>query len=77
MKESPYITWAKAHHDLRYSLAGSGVRPCPTELLAPPPEPFPLSGPGGPVSITKRIRGTVRLVSATLVLRMTRRAAPG
>jgi aspartate/methionine/tyrosine aminotransferase len=44
MKESPYITWAKTHHDLRYSLAGSGVRPCPRELLEPPPEPFPLSG---------------------------------
>lgn len=45
MKESPYIAWAKAHHDLAYSLAGSGVRPCPRELLEPPAEPFPLSGP--------------------------------
>ena len=45
MKHSPYIAWAKAHHEVRFNLASSGVRPCPVDLLDPPAEPLPLSGP--------------------------------
>lgn len=70
MKESPYITWAKTHHDLRYNLAGSGVRPCPRELLAPPPEPFPLSGPNeeGWLPLLERVARRYRLGSENVVL---------
>ena len=70
MKESPYITWAKTHHDLRYSLAGSGVRPCPRELLEPPPEPFPLSGPNeeGWLPLLERLAARYRLETDNVVL---------
>ncbi|MGB6641947.1 MAG: pyridoxal phosphate-dependent aminotransferase [Thermoanaerobaculia bacterium] len=70
MKESPYITWAKTHHDLRYSLAGSGVRPCPRELLEPPLEPFPLSGPNeeGWLPLLERIAARYRLGPENVVL---------
>ena len=70
MKESPYITWAKTHHDLRYSLAGSGVRPCPPELLEPPSELFPLSGSNeeGWVPLLERIARRYRLGTENVVL---------
>lgn len=33
MKESEYITWVKAHHDVRYNLARSGAPPYPLSRL--------------------------------------------
>jgi aspartate/methionine/tyrosine aminotransferase len=70
MKESPYITWAKAQDELHYSLAGSGVRPCPRELLEPPPEPFPLSGPNeeGWLPLLERIAARYRQRPENVVL---------
>jgi aspartate/methionine/tyrosine aminotransferase len=45
VRESAYLSWLKAQPAIRYDLAGSGVRPCPIELLAPEPEDWTLSGP--------------------------------
>jgi aspartate/methionine/tyrosine aminotransferase len=44
MKESPYITWAKHHHQAKYNLASSGVTPLPIERLGVQPEDLDLSG---------------------------------
>jgi len=45
VRESSYLTWLKSLPPVRYDLAGSGVRPCPVELLAPEAADFTISGP--------------------------------
>jgi aspartate/methionine/tyrosine aminotransferase len=44
IRESSYLTWLKALPAVRYNLAGSGVRPCPVELLAPEPDDWTIAG---------------------------------
>jgi aspartate/methionine/tyrosine aminotransferase len=45
VRESSYLTWLKTLPPATYDLAGSGVRACPVELLAPEPEDWTLAGP--------------------------------
>ncbi len=41
--ESPYIAWAKAHHEVPYNLASSGVTPPPFEALGMSAEDWSLA----------------------------------
>ncbi len=43
MKHSPYITWAKQHHQVRYNLASSGVTTPTLETLGVTPDDFALT----------------------------------
>jgi aspartate/methionine/tyrosine aminotransferase len=70
MKESPYITWAKHHHQARYNLAGSGVTPLPIEQLGVQPEDLDLSGEheeGWP-PLLERIAGRYGVEPSNVVL---------
>jgi aspartate/methionine/tyrosine aminotransferase len=44
VRESTYLTWLKGLPAVRYDLAGSGVRRCPIELLAPEPDDWTIAG---------------------------------
>ncbi len=44
MKTNSYITWAKAHHEVRYNLASSGVAPPSLETLGVALDDFSLTG---------------------------------
>jgi aspartate/methionine/tyrosine aminotransferase len=45
VRESAYLNWLKTVPAVTYDLAGSGVRACPVELLAPESEDWTLAGP--------------------------------
>lgn len=45
LRHSPYIAWAKEHHDVRYNLASSGVAPPTLEQLGASLDDLSLVGP--------------------------------